>query len=319
MQDPEATQAAANMNTAVAAQQAGLGFGIADTGGVAPTGFSAAPGIGEAFGALGRGTIGLGPALGYAAQSAFSPPGVTVGVNVNEIGQQTTAVSIDPVGLGLGIAGLATGVPGLGMLGGMIGSQVSQALGVSPSVMSFGSPEFGSTTNTGNVGSSVAGTSSTVGSSVGGMGSSNAGSGAAADDNAGQNIDQSLSALNQRYSEQLTGAPPYAPWNWAQIQQDAAANNQTLDQYLARNWGNLATNAPRLMKHGGMVEGKKSLEELHHRYAEGGEVGDEGMARPYDPREVDTIASEFMRGISSGAMVQSPGIMYPAIDRRRAF
>jgi hypothetical protein len=73
------------------------------------------------------------------------------------------------------------------------------------------------------------------------------------------------------------------------------------------------------MKHGGMVEGKKSLEELHHRYAEGGEVGDEGMVRPYDPREVDTIASEFMRGISSGAMVQSPGIMYPAIDRRRAF
>jgi hypothetical protein len=314
MQDPEATQAAANMNTAVAAQQAGLGFGIADTGGVAPTGFSAAPGIGEAFGALGRGTIGLGPALGYAAQSAFSPPGVTVGVNVNEIGQQTPAVSIDPVGLGLGIAGLATGVPGLGMLGGMIGSQVSQALGVSPSVMSFGSPEFGSTTNTGNVGSSVAGTSSTVGSSVGGMGSSNAGSGAAADDNAGQNIDQSLSALNQRYSEQLTGAPPYAPWNWAQIQQDAAANNQTLDQYLARNWGNLATNAPRLMKHGGMVEGKKSLEELHHRYAEGGEVGDEGMARPYDPREVDTIASEFMREISPVDVTQRARMLMRGLD-----
>ncbi len=136
----------------------------------------------------------------------------------------------------------------------------------------------------------------------------------AADDNAGQNIDQSLAALNQRYSEQLTGAPAYTPWNWAQIQRDAEANNQTLDQYLARNWGNLATNAPRLMKHGGMVEGKKSLEELHHRYAEGGEVGDEGMARPYDPREVDTIASEFMREISPVDVTQRARMLMRGLD-----
>jgi hypothetical protein len=262
-QDPEATQAAANMNTAVAAQEAGRGFGIADTGGVAPTGFNAAPGIGEAFGALGRGEISLAEALGYAAQSAFSPPGIGLGVSVDQFGVQTPAVSIDPVGLGLGLAGFATGVPGLGTLGGMIGSQVSQALGISPGVVSFGTSEFGGATNTGN-----------VGSSVGGMGSGNAGSGAAADGNAIQNIDQDLAALNQRYGEQLSG---------------------------------------------GMVEGQKSLEELHRRYAEGGEVGGEGMVRPYDPREVDTIASEFMRGISPGAIAQLPGIMYPAIDRRRAF
>jgi hypothetical protein len=73
-------------------------------------------------------------------------------------------------------------------------------------------------------------------------------------------------------------------------------------------------NAPRLMKHGGMVGGKKSLEELHHRYAEGGEVGDEGMVRPYDPREVDTIANEFMREISPVDVTQRARMLMRGVD-----
>ncbi len=332
----------------------------------APIGFESY-GVRDAIDAYNSGRMGLAQAIGYGLANVAAPPGFGIGFNVDPQTQmQTPAVSFDPVSAvtGLGLSAATGFAPGMGMIGGMIGSQISQAMGMTPGVvdlgtfgvtapsmasqtpgvnaspsgLSFGSPEFGSTTNIGNVGSSVASTSSTVGSSVGGMGSGNAGSsvggmgsgntgssvggmgsgnigsGAAADGDAGQNIDQSLAALNQRYSEQLTGAPAYTPWNWAQIQRDAEANNQTLDQYLARNWGNLATNAPRLMKHGGMVEGKKSLEELHHRYAEGGEVGDEGMARPYDPREVDTIASEFMREISPVDVTQRARMLMRGLD-----
>jgi len=301
----------------------------------APIGFEAY-GVRDAIDAYNSGRMGLAQAIGYGLANVAAPPGFGIGFNVDPQTQmQTPAVSFDPVSAvtGLGLSAATGFAPGMGMIGGMIGSQISQAMGMTPGVVDLGTfdvtaPSMASQTPGVNAIGSPAGAPgggfADIGGDVGGgdpgaMGGGDTGMGATADGGADQGIEQGLAALNQRYSEQLTGAPPYAPWNWAQIQQDAAANNQTLDQYLARNWGNLATNAPRLMKHGGMVEGKKSLEELHHRYAEGGEVGDEGMARPYDPREVDTIASEFMRGISSGAMVQSPGIMYPAIDRRRAF
>jgi hypothetical protein len=136
-EDPENTQAAANMNTAVAAQEAGRGFGIADTGGVAPTGFNAAPGIAEAIGALGRGEIGFGQALGYGVQSAMSPPGMQVGVNVDELGNQTPAVSVSALGVVGGLMGLATGIPGAGAIGGMIGNEIGKELGLDPTVMSY--------------------------------------------------------------------------------------------------------------------------------------------------------------------------------------
>jgi hypothetical protein len=125
------------MNTAVAAQEAGRGFGIADTGGVAPTGFNAAPGIAEAIGALGRGEIGFGQALGYGVQSAMSPPGMQVGVNVDELGNQTPAVSVSALGVVGGLMGLATGIPGAGAIGGMIGNEIGKELGLDPTVMSY--------------------------------------------------------------------------------------------------------------------------------------------------------------------------------------
>jgi len=136
-EDPENTQAAANMNTAVAAQQAGRGMGIADTGGVAPTGFNAAPGIAEALGALGRGEIGFGQALGYGVQSALSPPGAQIGVNVDELGNQTPAVSVSVPGVIGGLMGLATGIPGASAIGSMIGNEIGKELGLDPTVMSY--------------------------------------------------------------------------------------------------------------------------------------------------------------------------------------
>lgn len=135
--DPEGTEQAANMNTAVAAQEAGRGYGIADTGGVAPTGFNAAPGIAEALGALGRGEIGFGQALGYGVQSAISPPGVQMGVNVDEIGNQTPAVSVSVPGVIGGLMGLATGIPGASAIGSMIGNEIGKELGLDPTVMSY--------------------------------------------------------------------------------------------------------------------------------------------------------------------------------------
>ena len=129
-QDPEGTPAAANMNTAVNAQQQGYGVGIADTGGVSPTGFGAAPGIAEAFDAYDKGIIGLNQALGYAALSAFSPPGLEFGLVTDEVGNQAVGGRGNIGGAIGGIAGMASGVPGAGTVGGMIGSQVADSLGV---------------------------------------------------------------------------------------------------------------------------------------------------------------------------------------------
>jgi len=136
-QDPEGTPAAANMNTAVSAQQQGYGVGIADTGGVAPTGFGAAPGIAEALDAYDKGIIGFGPALGYAALSAFSPPGLEFGQVTDEVGNQAVGGRGNIGGAIGGIAGMASGVPGAGTVGGMIGSQVADALGVPSHTFSF--------------------------------------------------------------------------------------------------------------------------------------------------------------------------------------
>lgn len=136
-QDPEGTPAAANMNTAVNAQQQGYGVGIADTGGVAPTGFGAAPGIAEAFDAYDKGIIGLNQALGYAALSAFSPPGLEFGQVTDEVGNQAVGGRGNIGGAIGGIAGMTSGVPGAGTVGGMIGSQVADALGVPSQTFSF--------------------------------------------------------------------------------------------------------------------------------------------------------------------------------------
>jgi len=136
-QDPEGTPAAANMNTAVNSQQQGYGVGIADTGGVAPTGFGAAPGIAEALDAYDKGIIGFGPALGYAALSAFSPPGLEFGTVTDEVGNQAVGGRGNIGGAIGGIAGMASGVPGAGTVGGMIGSQVADALGVPSHTFSF--------------------------------------------------------------------------------------------------------------------------------------------------------------------------------------
>jgi hypothetical protein len=257
----------------------------------APRGFEAI-GFRDALDMYDQGKISLNEAIGYGLHNALGFPGTQIGFSVDPRTQeQTPAMDISIPGMAFGALGMISGVPGLGMVGARAGTAIGEAFGIPSVTVDYSPGQFGAPAPDTNSGF----------------------------DYINPNINQRFAALNQMYGEQLSGAPAYATWDWAKIQSDAAANNQTLDQYLARNLGNLSTNAPRLMKHGGMVGGKKSLEELHRRYAEGGEVGGEGMVRPYDPREVDTIASEFMRGISPGAIAQLPGIMYPAIDRRRAF
>ena len=107
--DPEGTAQAADMSTATAAQQAGLGVGIADTGGVNPTGFAAAPGLAEAFGAYGRGDISLGQAIGFGLQSAFSPLGAQIGTMTDNLGLQSPAASIGAMGIGPSVVGYSPG------------------------------------------------------------------------------------------------------------------------------------------------------------------------------------------------------------------
>lgn len=156
--DPEGTSQAANMSTATAAQNAGLGVGIADTGGVNPTGFAAAPGLAETAAAFGRGDIGLAQALGFGLQAGLSPPGVQIGTMTDQLGLQSPAASINPVGLGAGIAGtalgIATGMPGLGLATGALGSALGNALGVGPSIVSYSPGEGPMSNNDGGGGES---------------------------------------------------------------------------------------------------------------------------------------------------------------------
>lgn len=254
-EDPEGTPAAANMNTAVDAAREGRGVGIADTAGVSPTGFNAAPGIAEAIGAYSRGEISLAEAIGYGLQSGLAPPGVTPGISVNEIGVQTPAISVDPLGLGLGLVGMAVGVPGLGALGGRVGSAVSQALGVAPSV-------FSSNPNEGPAAPSDMGGGEYL--------------------QYGQTQYGLPTQTNVASSTAPTPAAPVVDWN--QIQREANAMNMSVSDYLALKW-----RSPVAMARGGEV----SLEEMEAKYAEGGEVyPPQGEVAYYDPDEIDRIARQ---------------------------
>jgi hypothetical protein len=271
--DPEGTQAAANAQTANQAQQQGLGFGIADTGGFAPTGFNAAPGIAEAIGAYSRGDISLAEAIGYGLQSGLAPPGVTPGISVNEVGVQTPAVSVDPLGLGLGLAGLAVGVPGLGALGGFIGSQISNAVGLSPSV-------FSSNPNEGPAAPSDMGGGEY--SSYGQM----------------QYGVPTSSTLPTSAPSTASSAP--TAWDWNEIQRQATLLGMSVDEYMASRWKNLPLGMP--MKKGGLAD-------LHAKYADGGEVEDNGGVERYDPREIDALASEFMAESNPADLMQRSRMM----------
>lgn len=226
-----------------------------------------------------------------------------------------------PSALGMGVigtmAGLGLGVPGLGMIGTAIGTGLDvkglneqlETMGLAPSV-SYG-PAVANAMSFGALGQSAA---NQFGQALGfdalaeaPMSAFSAPQGlpdAPPDTSGGPSVvpviqpvagastlQPALASLNQSYSEQL--APAYKAWDWAQIQRDAAANNMTLDAYVARNLGNLSANAPRIMKEGGAVTKDKSLEELHRRYAEGGDVrAPAGQIAEYDPEEIDRIARQ---------------------------
>lgn len=177
----------------------------------------------QALEAYDQGRMSLGQ---LAANMAISSvPGVTPGVNRDAIGEITEAISVSPVGLGLGLAGLATGVPGLGTLGSMAGTALGQAMGVGNVV---GTP---STTNLGP---------------------------------------------------------------------DATGNT---DQYGAYGYGAYGTPDVDNSSTGGFAKG--GLADLSAKYAGGGEVKDDEEVQPYnspnievqeyDPREIDALASEFVR------------------------
>lgn len=79
-----------------------------------------------------------------------------------------------------------------------------------------------------------------------------------------------------------------------EIQRQAAMRGMDVGQYLATQWRNMPIGMP--MKKGGSVRAPESIEDMHARYAEGGEVEGlgGGFVRPYDPGEIDALANEFM-------------------------
>jgi hypothetical protein len=103
----------------------------------APMGFEGY-GIMDAIDAYNSGRMGLAQAIGYGLANVAAPPGVSVGFNVDPQTQtQTPAMSVSVPGVIGGLMGLATGVPGAGVIGGFIGNEIGKELGLDPTVMSY--------------------------------------------------------------------------------------------------------------------------------------------------------------------------------------
>ena len=77
-------------------------------------------------------------------------------------------------------------------------------------------------------------------------------------------------------------AAPLVDWN--QIQREASAMNMSVSDYLAMKW-----RSPAAMARGGVA----SLEQMHAKYAEGGDVrAPAGEVAEYNPEEIDRIARQ---------------------------
>lgn len=185
----------------------------------APMGFEGY-GIMDAIDAYNSGRMGLAQAIGYGIASVAAPPGVSVGFNVDPQTQtQTPAMSVSVPGVIGGLMGLATGVPGAGVIGGFIGNEIGKELGLDPTVMSYEPGVFNAPEPT----------------------------------------------------------PAYG----------AAGYGMDYGQGYA---------------HGGLAK-------LHQKYAEGGEVEDDGGVERYDPREIDALASEFMAESNPADLMQRARLM----------
>lgn len=282
----------------------------------APIGFEAY-GVRDAIDAYNSGRMGLAQAIGYGLANVAAPPGVSVGFNVDPQTQtQTPAVSVDPVAaaVGLGLSAATGFAPGVGMLGSMLGANISQAMGMTPGVMDLGT--FGVTApsmssqapgvnSTGNTAQGI-GTSTADGLS-GGSGSSGEES---SDGDSSEDTGNTTSGLSSVASAQsnaqgdVTSQTAPLGWDWMEIQRQAAMRGMDAGQYLATQWRNMPIGMP--MKKGGAVKAPESIEDMHARYAEGGEVEgpEDGFVRPYDPREIDALASEFMAETSPSDLMQ---------------
>ena len=287
MSDP-GTQDAAGGNAGQGAGPTGAGSGSTGEQGPGPTGEDTGGG-----------------------ETSVTAPETAPAPNTGAFGQFGASLGFGVVG---GLAGLGLGVPGLGTVGTAIGTAVDAAraneqlgmMGLDPNVsttqaianaVSFGmlgqsvTDQFGQALGFDALAEAPMSAFSGPPSDPGPTADTSGGSDYIAQPAGTGTLAPALASLNQQYSEQF--GSPYRAWNWSQIQRDAAANNMTLDAYVARNMGNLFANAPRAMKEGGAVTKGKSLEDLRRRYAEGGDVrAPAGEVAEYDPEEIDRIARQ---------------------------
>ena len=206
--------------------------------------------VSQALAAYDAGRLGLGQLAANMALSAV--PGVTPGVNRDAIGEITDAISVSPVGLGLGLAGLATGVPGLSTLGGLAGTALGQALGVS----------------------NVIGTPS----------SENMSPNAAGGDqytNYGASSPGAPTMTGTMTPAATTSTDASAMTDWSQLQSEANARNMSLSDYLTQKWSN-----PVGMAQGGLATLHQKYEKGGEVFPPAGEVAE------YDPDEIDQIARQ---------------------------
>ena len=287
MSDP-GTQDAAGGNAGQGAGPTGAGSGSTGEQGPGPTGEDTGGG-----------------------ETSVTAPETAPAPNTGAFGQFGASLGFGVVG---GLAGLGLGVPGLGTVGTAIGTAVDAAraneqlgmMGLDPNIsttqaianaVSFGmlgqsvTDQFGQALGFDALAEAPMSAFSGPPSDPGPTADTSGGSDYIAQPAGTGTLAPALASLNQQYSEQF--GSPYRAWNWSQIQRDAAANNMTLDAYVARNMGNLFANAPRAMKEGGVVTKGKSLEDLRRRYAEGGDVrAPAGEVAEYDPEEIDRIARQ---------------------------
>ena len=257
--------------------------------GAGPTGAGAGPTGEQGPGPTGEDTGG--------GETSVTAPETAPAPNTGAFGQFGASLGFGAIG---GLAGLGLGVPGLGTVGTAIGTAVDAAraneqlgmMGLDPNIsttqaianaVSFGmlgqsvTDQFGQALGFDALAEAPMSAFSGPPSDPGPTADTSGGSDYIAQPAGASTLQPALAGLNQSYSEQL--APAYKAWDWAQIQRDAAANNMTLDAYVARNLGNLSANAPRVMKNGGLAT-------LEQKYAEGGAV------TIYNPDAVNALVNQ---------------------------
>ena len=225
----------ANINQAVAG--ATRGFGNALTAGQSPTEALTAGGLGG-LGGLASGLMQSSGVIGGTPATASAPPDSAQPPVAASPTDTTSMAAMNPMATNAGYAG-AESYPGVTTGSSLLGVQPSTGNPAANAMETYGEGVGPATTGTAT-GSGTApataprSTLGTLGPLLAGGAALAALSNMGSSSNASPQVQQAVANLPATQQAYLNR--PGVTWDWDKISADAATNNQTLDQYLARNW-----------------------------------------------------------------------------------